>query len=168
MHAPDRLAAAPPPGCPPDPLTRTGRGPTRWLTLAALAAGLAGCLPDADRSIEAYSAEVASRRDAQDPSAPDAQRDDQFAPEPLTCSADGGAALEVTFNNLYVDRSVDLFWVDGGCVERPYASIPPGGRHLQPTFRRHVWRIRDGRSGAVLRDYYTDDNTPGPDQVTVP
>lgn len=46
---------------------------------------------------------------------------------------------ELIVVNQVGDRSASLYWIDFEGNKKLYATIPPNGRHVQPTFRGHVW-----------------------------
>lgn len=72
------------------------------------------------------------------------------------CSKASNQAVNVTFHNLFTDRSVRLYWVDYTCKEIAYDVIAPGQSHVQATFATHPWRIRDAQTGALYKEYVTD------------
>ena len=51
-------------------------------------------------------------------------------------SSDGRELIVV---NQVGDRSARLYWIDFDGQPRFYAEIPPWGRHVQQTYRGHVW-----------------------------
>lgn len=46
---------------------------------------------------------------------------------------------ELIVVNRVGDRSANLYWIDFDGKPVFYAKIPPNGRHVQQTYRRHVW-----------------------------
>ncbi len=46
---------------------------------------------------------------------------------------------ELIVVNAVGDRSAELYWIDFNGKWIRYATIPPNGRHVQQTFRGHVW-----------------------------
>jgi hypothetical protein len=46
---------------------------------------------------------------------------------------------ELVVTNAVGDRSARLYWIDFNGTPVFYAEIPPNGRHVQQTLRRHVW-----------------------------
>lgn len=54
-------------------------------------------------------------------------------------SAASNDARELIVINRVADRSAQLSWVDFNGRLVPYANIPPNGRHVQQTYRGHVW-----------------------------
>ncbi len=46
---------------------------------------------------------------------------------------------ELIVVNAVGDRSAELYWIDFNGQWVRYATIPPNGRHVQQTFRGHVW-----------------------------
>lgn len=88
-------------------------------------------------------------------------------PSPVTpsnqCSKSSSQPITLTFRNRTPDITLNIFWVDYGCSERSYGTIPPGADHVQQTFVTHPWRLRDARTGALLKEF-----VPAPsDGVTV-
>jgi len=51
-------------------------------------------------------------------------------------SSDGRELIVV---NAVGDRSARLYWIDFDGQPKFYAEIPPNGRHVQQTYRGHVW-----------------------------
>ena len=51
-------------------------------------------------------------------------------------SKDGRELIVV---NRVGDRSAKLYWIDFQGLPKLYAEIPPNGRHVQQTYRGHVW-----------------------------
>ena len=54
-------------------------------------------------------------------------------------SAGSNEARELVVVNQVGDRSARLYWIDFDGQPRFYAEIPPWGRHVQQTYRGHVW-----------------------------
>jgi hypothetical protein len=48
-------------------------------------------------------------------------------------------ARELVVVNAVGDRAAELYWVDFSGAWVHYATIPPNGRHVQQTYRGHVW-----------------------------
>lgn len=158
----------------------------RFIPILVCLRALPGCLPDPERSLEAYAEQVARERDAApDGAAPDAAADavaegpdgaapadqgtaDAFDRPPPVCSEGGGDAIVVAFNNRYEEKSIGVFWVDGVCDEREYAVLRPGETHIQNTYVLHAWRLRDHATGALILDWRAELGTQGPARVTVP
>lgn len=86
-------------------------------------------------------------------------------PETRLCSGASSNAVTVTFENASA-RPLRVWWVDRSCAEVPYADVAPGGRHEQPTFYGHPWRVRDRDTGALYREYVPTEG--GPLVVRVP
>ena len=51
--------------------------------------------------------------------------------------SDDGRELIVV--NQVGDRTARLYWIDFDGRPKLYAEIPPNGRHVQQTYRGHVW-----------------------------
>jgi dipeptidyl aminopeptidase/acylaminoacyl peptidase len=67
-----------------------------------------------------------------------------------------GAATEVTFvNDSHVP--VAVYWMDFEGHRKHYATLPPGGRHRQPTYAGHVWVVTD-TADRVLMAFETPDD----------
>jgi len=72
-------------------------------------------------------------------------------PDAGVCSANGAATNFQLVNSR--DASVDLVWVNYGCVEAPYGVIAPLGTQNQPTFVNHVWRVRNDADKKFLAEF---------------
>jgi len=46
---------------------------------------------------------------------------------------------ELIVVNAVHDRSAKLYWIDFNGQPKLYVEIPPNGRHVQSTYRGHVW-----------------------------
>ncbi len=46
---------------------------------------------------------------------------------------------ELIVVNRVGDRTARLYWIDFDGNPKLYAEIPPNGRHVQSTYRGHVW-----------------------------
>lgn len=117
-------------------IERAGRG----LALAAAILLLGGCLDDG-RPLEDYLDEIGVENEEREPDAP-----------PTTCTVGGGVAITARFVNGH-SRSVNVFWVDDKCVEKPYGRLEAGESRDQGTYAGQPWRFRDGRTGGVLFDW---------------
>jgi hypothetical protein len=72
-------------------------------------------------------------------------------PQVLLCTRHSGAPGPATFVN-NTTATLQLYWVDYGCVEQLYATIPAGQSFVQQvTYTGHIWRMRDA-NGAYLQD----------------
>lgn len=54
-------------------------------------------------------------------------------------SVGSDAARELVVVNAVGDRSAHLYWINFQGQKVHYVTIPPRGRHVQPTYRGHVW-----------------------------
>lgn len=54
-------------------------------------------------------------------------------------SAGSNEGRELIVHNQVGDRSASLYWIDFAGQKVLYAEIPPNGRHVQQTYRGHVW-----------------------------
>lgn len=63
------------------------------------------------------------------------------AAPPLVCTVGQGDSTILRVINT-TRRPIVMWWVDYGCVERPYQTVPPGEFRDQQTFVQHVWSIR--------------------------
>ena len=54
-------------------------------------------------------------------------------------SAGSNDGRELIVENRIHDRTASLYWIDFDGNRKLYATIPPNGRHVQGTFRGHVW-----------------------------
>lgn len=65
--------------------------------------------------------------------------------EAAACNTSGMRSIgsndgrELIVVNAVGDRSAELYWIDFNGKWIRYATIPPNGRHVQQTFRGHVW-----------------------------
>ncbi|MCA9493653.1 MAG: hypothetical protein KC621_27160 [Myxococcales bacterium] len=59
----------------------------------------------------------------------------------LPCSGAGSTNVQLMVEN-HTTQSVALLWLDGACVEQPYAAIGAGQSYNQPSFDTHVWIVR--------------------------
>jgi VHL beta domain len=62
------------------------------------------------------------------------------------------SASQIRFINVRT-RAVSIVWIGFDGVERPYASLDPGGEIVQPTFVGHRWLIRDKEDGQPLEAF---------------
>ncbi|MBK7782075.1 MAG: hypothetical protein IPJ58_15165 [Ardenticatenia bacterium] len=67
------------------------------------------------------------------------------------CSTSAGGAGILVFDNRR-RQAVTTHWVDFGCKEVVYATIPGGKSQRQGTYVGHVWRVRDAASGELLAE----------------
>jgi len=67
------------------------------------------------------------------------------------CSTGAGGACALVFDNRR-RRAVTTYWVDFGCKELAYATIPGGQQQRQGTYVGHVWRVRDSIDGELLAE----------------
>ena len=67
------------------------------------------------------------------------------------CSTGAGGACALVFDNRR-RRAVTTYWVDFGCKELAYATIPGGQQQRQGTYVGHVWRVRDSVDGELLAE----------------
>ena len=75
-----------------------------------------------------------------------------------------GPAAEVTFEN-DSHGIVIVYWMDFEGHREHYATLPPGGRHTQPTYAGHVWVLTDDKARVLMAfetpedggDYVVDD-----------
>lgn len=81
-----------------------------------------------------------------------------LSPDRTDRTRGGGPATTLLVVNV-TDGPVRLLWLDHEGRERPYATVPPGGSHVQNTYAGHSWRVADegGRSLGV----YTPGEEPG-------
>ncbi|HEX3344965.1 MAG TPA: DPP IV N-terminal domain-containing protein, partial [Polyangiaceae bacterium] len=81
-------------------------------------------------------------------------------PEPKTHEADSlrlasspttrtGPATELTFIN-GSHGTVVVSWMDFEGHRKRYATLPPGGRHTQPTYAGHVWVMTDDADRVLM------------------
>ena len=64
-----------------------------------------------------------------------------YTPEDYA-SVTNGAATTLTVTNS-ADGPIQLWWINASGVMEFYATIQPGGTHVQPTFEDHNWVLRD-------------------------
>ncbi len=71
---------------------------------------------------------------------------------PAQCSQNSSnpAGLDVSNNCLTI--TLEIFWVDYGCVEQSYGIVEPGHVFIVTSFQTHPWRVRDLQSGKLLLD----------------
>jgi hypothetical protein len=67
------------------------------------------------------------------------------------CSKSFGPLANETFVN-NASESVNVYWVDYGCVEQLYFTLAPGGSQIQTTYTGHVWRMRAVNGGTLLAE----------------
>ncbi len=69
-----------------------------------------------------------------------------------TCSGTNTTPVsEKITNNCAV--AIQVFWVDQGCQENPYGGdIAPGQSYQGQTYVSHAWRVREARSGRLLKE----------------
>ncbi|MGD0528879.1 MAG: DPP IV N-terminal domain-containing protein [Polyangiaceae bacterium] len=75
-----------------------------------------------------------------------------------------GPAADVTFEN-DSHGIVLVYWMDFEGQRKHYATLPPGGRHTQPTYTGHVWVLTDDKARVLMAfetpedggDYVVDD-----------
>jgi hypothetical protein len=60
----------------------------------------------------------------------------------LPCSGPGSVAVTLTIDNRS-DVAVDVFWVDGTCVEVLYLTVAAGTTFALSSFDTHVWLARE-------------------------
>jgi hypothetical protein len=53
-----------------------------------------------------------------------------------------------------------MVWVDHQGAERPYGGIEPGADITQPSFARHVWRLKEWETGLVLGTFVVAESPP--------
>jgi hypothetical protein len=82
------------------------------------------------------------------------------------CSLAGGPKVTLTVQNLLVDQTVSVLWVNLMCNEMEYSRIAPGATYRVNTFGAHTWRIRD-LSGTLIKEIAVA-STPATQQVSVP
>jgi hypothetical protein len=75
------------------------------------------------------------------------------------CSIDTGLGITFELDN-HRDASVDLIWIDQGCAEQPYQTVPPDASTTQATFVNHVWRIRNTTDKFFLGDFLLSQQKP--------
>ncbi len=67
------------------------------------------------------------------------------------CTSGTGAAMTMPVTNNSAE-TVNLLWVDGGCVEHQYQQVSAGASTTQSTFTGHIWRLRSVATGAVTTE----------------
>jgi len=84
-----------------------------------------------------------------------------FAALPNTlksCSTDWSKTTNFKLYNNHNDY-VDVMWMDYQCNEQKYMTLSPGASYVQSTFVTHPWRIRESRSGKLLKQFTPDNST---------
>jgi Ca2+-binding RTX toxin-like protein len=64
-----------------------------------------------------------------------------YKPSDYAAVSDGAATNLTVINS--ADGPIELWWIDGTGALQLYATIPPGGTYVQPTFVDHNWILRD-------------------------
>jgi hypothetical protein len=67
------------------------------------------------------------------------------------CTSGTGAAMTMPVTNNSAE-TVNLLWVDGGCVEHQYQQVSAGASTTQSTFTGHIWRLRSVATGAMTTE----------------
>lgn len=65
------------------------------------------------------------------------------------CSVGNGESSYIDLVN-NSDRTVDLYWVDGGCALILYQTAAPGSTLSQQSYATHVWAVVDQETGTEL------------------
>lgn len=71
---------------------------------------------------------------------------------PQVCSKASGASATLTLVNACPKTTLLLSWINLQCGETSYATVPPGGSYVQPSFVGHPWRIRNAATQALMRE----------------
>lgn len=71
---------------------------------------------------------------------------------PQVCSKASGASATLTVVNACSKTTLRLSWITQQCGETVYATVPPGGSYVQPSFVGHPWRIRNAATSALMRE----------------
>lgn len=71
---------------------------------------------------------------------------------PQVCSKASGASATLTIVNACSKTTLRLSWINQQCGETVYATVPPGGSYVQPSFVGHPWRIRNAATSALMRE----------------
>ena len=97
--------------------------------------------------------------DGTDPQVPG---DDQAprAAEAMGCSTPGGAAMDLTVNNGYPNRTLAYVWVNYGCEAVEQGRLAPGENTTVATQAGLRWIVRDANTGEVLFEEVLE--APGP------
>lgn len=119
------------------------------LGLLALMSG-AGCVGEG-RPLEEYLEDYERLHQSAD-AGPAPETPDAGAPPTPQCSSPGEGLALLRFVNVSATTTVRYFWVDTRCEERLYGTLAPGEEREQQTYGGHVWRVRDARDGALLRE----------------
>jgi hypothetical protein len=83
-----------------------------------------------------------------------------FAASRNGCSVDGSTPVTIAVINRSQHEVLDIFWVDYSCNEVAKGTLLPGQRWDQQTFISHPFRIREEKSGRLLREFVTSASTP--------